>query len=112
MLVNVPPVGTGMKVKVLEAMAYGVPVVANDDGAEGLDWTDRPPVCRANDDDEIATAAMRLAGDPQECRRLAAAGRACVEQAFSPAAVASHLVKELVRLVAPGLLLAGALGPP
>lgn len=109
-MVNVPPVGTGMKVKVLESMAYGVPVVANEDGAEGLDWIDRPPICQAEDDDQIATAAMRLAGDSQERGRLAAAGRACVEQAFSPTVVASRLVNELARLVAPGLLVAGALG--
>jgi glycosyltransferase involved in cell wall biosynthesis len=109
-LVNVPPVGTGMKVKVLEAMAYGVPVVANDEGAEGLEWIDRPPVCQANDDDQIAAEAMRLALNPQERERVAVAGRACVEQAFSPTAVASRLVKELVRLVTPGLLVAGTLG--
>jgi hypothetical protein len=53
---------------------------------------------------------MRLARNRQERERLAAAGRACVEQAFSPTAVASRLVKELVRLVTPGLLVAVALG--
>ena len=32
-----PARGTGMKVKVLESMAYGVPVVTTAEGAEGLD---------------------------------------------------------------------------
>lgn len=35
-LVYLPTIGSGMKVKVMEAIAYGTPVVTNEEGAEGL----------------------------------------------------------------------------
>ena len=39
-LVYAPAVGSGMKVKVIEAMALGTPVVTNSQGIEGLPATD------------------------------------------------------------------------
>jgi glycosyltransferase involved in cell wall biosynthesis len=44
------PLGSGIKVKVLEAMAYGVPVVTTDEGIRGIRrvWGSR---CFANDDE-------------------------------------------------------------
>jgi polysaccharide biosynthesis protein PslH len=40
-MVYAPPVGSGMKVKVMEAFALGVPVVTTSDGVEGLTAFDR-----------------------------------------------------------------------
>jgi glycosyltransferase involved in cell wall biosynthesis len=98
-LVNAPPVGTGMKVKVLEAMAYGVPVVANGDGAEGLEWDRQAPVRRADHDEEIAEAVVRILEDADQHAQLALAGRDCLARSFSPEPVAARLVVELARLV-------------
>jgi glycosyltransferase involved in cell wall biosynthesis len=103
-LVNVPPIGTGMKVKVLEAMAYGVPVVANMDGAEGLEWVNDAPVSPVNGDEEIAAAVVALLRDTERRKVLSTAGRACVERSFSPTAVASRLASELMRLVAAAII--------
>jgi glycosyltransferase involved in cell wall biosynthesis len=98
-LVNAPPVGTGMKIKVLEAMACGVPVVANDDGAEGLDWDKGAPITRAQTDEDIAAAVLSLLRDDVRRRKVAADGRVSVERSFAPRTVASRLVVELMRLV-------------
>ncbi len=100
-LVNAATVGTGMKVKVLEAMAYGVPVVANAEGAEGLEWDREAPISHAEHDAQIAAAAVALARDCERRRAIAAAGRACVERSFAPAVVAPRLVIELRNLLAP-----------
>src|SRR5262249_48912110 len=57
-------VGSGMKVKVLEALACGVPVVTTRAGAEGIVANDGVVV--AEDDDEIASATIAILNDPDE----------------------------------------------
>lgn len=60
--------GGGAKVKVLEAMALGVPVVTTRDGAEGL--PQHGGLFLAQDDEAMAGEAARLLGD-LEARRKA-----------------------------------------
>ncbi|MBI4514590.1 MAG: glycosyltransferase family 4 protein [Deltaproteobacteria bacterium] len=91
-LVYAPPVGTGMKVKVLEAMAYGVPAVVNSEGFEGLEADPDPPVRLANSDDEIVEQVSELLQDPAARRRAAEEGRRCVDRSFCPEAVARALI--------------------
>lgn len=54
--------GSGMKVKVLESLASGLPVVTTVDGAEGV--MDNPGVIVAQSDGEIAQAVVELLADP------------------------------------------------
>jgi glycosyltransferase involved in cell wall biosynthesis len=98
-LVYAPPVGTGMKVKVLEAMAYGVPVVVNAEGFEGLDADPEPAVHSANSDDEIVDAVLELLGDPAKRRHAIEGGRACLVRSFSPEVAVSALVDELSTMI-------------
>jgi polysaccharide biosynthesis protein PslH len=90
-MVYMPPIGTGMKVKVLEAMAYGVPVVTNEDGCEGLDADPDAPVLRASSNEEAAELVVELLRDEARRRRIAREGRACVERTFSPKPVTKQL---------------------
>lgn len=53
--------GSGVKVKVLEALALGIPVVSTPDGAEGLG--DRGGVTVETEDRALAMAAVRLLSD-------------------------------------------------
>jgi glycosyltransferase involved in cell wall biosynthesis len=66
--------GSGMKVKVLEALAVGVPVVTTPAGAEGFAASDGIVV--ATSDREVATATASLLADAGERR---ARGRAAAE---------------------------------
>ena len=91
-LVYAPPVGTGMKVKVLEAMAYGVPVVANSEGYEGLEVDATAPVRLAVTDDEIVDNVLALLDDERNRQRVIHEGIACVQRSFSPEKVAGQLV--------------------
>lgn len=90
-LVYAPPIGTGMKVKVLEAMAYGVPVVTNAEGFEGLDADLAPPVVLAQSDDELEAGILALGEDSWRRRQVIAEGRACLDRSFSPAVVVEKL---------------------
>jgi polysaccharide biosynthesis protein PslH len=64
--------GSGMKVKVLESLALGLPVVSTPDGAEGL--VDRGGVFVEVDDRRLAAAALALIEDGE--LRAAAGARA------------------------------------
>lgn len=75
-------VGSGTKLKVLEALAAGTPVVCTPVAAEGLDVVnDEHLLVRASDED-LAHAALQVIDDPALARRLAQSGRARVEARY------------------------------
>ena len=64
--------GRGVKNKVLEAMAMGVPVVASRVAADGLDVRDREHLLTADTAADIAAALAELVPDRERRRTLAA----------------------------------------
>jgi polysaccharide biosynthesis protein PslH len=83
--------GSGMKVKVLEAFAYGVPVVTTTEGVEGIPARDGIHVGIRDDDAGLVDRSVNLLTDPslQEPQRQAA--RVLVEQYCHPRAVLNAL---------------------
>ena len=57
--------GAGIKVKCLEALQYGVPVVSTSVGAEGLGLHDSRAVVVTDDPQEFATSLLRLYETPE-----------------------------------------------
>lgn len=86
--------GSGIKNKVLEAMAAGTPVVANKLGVEGVDGlvADEHHI-QAESADALADAAVRLLQDADLRCRLAEAGRRHVVAEFSWDAQARRLME-------------------
>jgi glycosyltransferase involved in cell wall biosynthesis len=78
--------GFGMKLKTLEAMAAGTPVVGSDRGLEGL-VVDGPGVTlcalRANDPAEFVAAVSRLFEDSELREQLSKNGRSLIEQKYT-----------------------------
>lgn len=68
-------IARGTQNKILEAMAMGVPVVTSRVAAGGVDARDGEHFLVASTPSEYAAAVERIASDPAERRRLAAAGR-------------------------------------
>lgn len=83
--------GGGMRVKILDAWAWGVPVVSTRLGAEGVDVRPDEDVLLADDPDAFADACIRLLTDSGLRSRLAHAGRDAVESRYSAARVYSAL---------------------
>lgn len=70
--------GGGMRVKILDAWARGVPVVSTTIGAEGLAYQDGDNLLLADTPAAFAEAVNRVLGDPALAARLAEAGRRTV----------------------------------
>ena len=75
--------GAGVKGKVNQAMAHGLPVVATTCAVEGMHLRDGEDVLVADDADAFADAVLRLHDDGALWARLAANGRANVTRHFS-----------------------------
>ena len=92
------PRGSGMKVKTLEAMASGVPVVTTPAGAEGIEASDG--VIVEAEPERLAAAARELLTDEAARRERGAAAREDFERRYSPAPATKALVELLERMLA------------
>jgi polysaccharide biosynthesis protein PslH len=78
--------GFGMKIKTLEYMSAGIPVVGSDRGLEGIavDGAKIPlRALRANSISEYITAITKLFNDPQLRASLSTNGRQAIEQEYT-----------------------------
>jgi glycosyltransferase involved in cell wall biosynthesis len=74
--------GSGTRLKILEAMALGVPVVSTRKGAEGLDAADGEHLLLADDPNEFAAKTTALLRDTALRERLVGQARRLVEQRY------------------------------
>lgn len=74
--------GGGTRLKILEAMALGTPVVSTTKGAEGLNVTPGRDILIADDPAEFAAQVVRLLGDCSLREQLATNARRLVEQQY------------------------------
>jgi glycosyltransferase involved in cell wall biosynthesis len=88
--------GSGMKVKVLEAMASGVPVVTTPAGAEGIDPSDGVVV--HTEPDALAAATAELLADEDARRQRGAAARADFESRYAPEPATEPIVELYARM--------------
>lgn len=85
-------VGGGSRLKILEALAMGVPVVTTRIGCEGLDVQDGQHVLLADEPESFAAAIRRLHQDRALVERLVGAGRKLVEEHYDWQVIGRRLV--------------------
>ncbi len=81
--------GSGVRVKIVEALAAGLPVVSTSKGCEGLAVTNGLDIVVADEPEAFADAVVGLANDPAARSRLSAGGVAYAAAQHSPTHVAA-----------------------
>jgi len=94
--------GGGMRVKILDAWLWGLPVVSTTLGAEGIALRDGENILLADDPPAFAAACVRLLTDPALNLRLGAAGRRWVEEQYGWQAVYRRVDEVYAGLLQPG----------
>lgn len=84
-LLYAPGRGSGMKIKILEAMAFGVPIVTTSEGTEGIPAIDGVHVGLCEDDDGLVERTVALLTDASRQDRQRAAARRLWESHCCPA---------------------------
>lgn len=94
-----PARGSGMKIKVSEAMAFGVAVVTTHEGVEGLPAEHGIHASIADDDEALIDCTVRLLEDASARNRQRAAGRALIETHCSPERTVTAIEEAYSRIV-------------
>jgi glycosyltransferase involved in cell wall biosynthesis len=91
--------GGGTRLKILEAIALGVPVISTTKGAEGLNLHDNEHLLIADTPAEMVSAVSRIFQDSALSQRLAVAGRAQVEREYDWHVIAGRLIDLIEQVV-------------
>lgn len=85
--------GGGTRLKILEAMALGVPVISTTKGAEGLNLRPEEHILLADQPAQMADKIRALFDNPAQRTALAARARALVEREYDWSVISRQLLK-------------------
>lgn len=91
--------GSGTRLKIMEAMASGIPIVSTSIGSEGIEVTDGQDIILADNARGFATKTLDLLGDPDKRAVISANARKLVEDKYSWKGIANNYQKELLKMV-------------
>ena len=94
-VINPVTFGGGLKIKTVEALCHGAPLVTTPKGVEGLELTDPSPCIVCADWTEMVKALQSLIEDPQKRVQLSQAALQYADQHFSQEAAYGPLSKFL-----------------
>lgn len=89
-------IGSGMRIKLLDAARAGVPIISTTIGARGLGFRAEEHFLAADSPAEFVDQIARLVAEPELGLRLATAAQTHIEAHFSPMAVAARRT-EIIR---------------
>lgn len=87
---SVPLHGSGTRLKTLEYMACGVPVVSTTKGVEGHDLRIGTDLIVRDDEQEISDSIIELINDPSRAREMAASGQIRTRERYTWTAIAER----------------------
>ena len=92
--INVVPLlsGSGIRVKIIEAMSVGKTVVTTTVGAQGIDYSDGENILIANTPEEFARQIKRCLDDEAFCDHVGAAAARLVAEKYDEGMLSSRLL--------------------
>lgn len=97
-------VGGGSRLKILEAMAAGVPVVSTTLGAEGLDVHDGEDILIADTNEQLAEKIGSVIESEELRQRISAAGHVLVAERYDWSRLGANLFEKYQQLLTTGFL--------
>ena len=85
--------GGGTRIKILEAMAWGLPVAATSLAAEGQGFTDNEEIVISDSDEGLAGLIVALCSDPERLERQRRQAWETVRLHFAPSSIESAVRK-------------------
>ncbi len=85
--------GSGIRIKILEALSMGIPVISTTVGFEGIPVEQEIHGLRADSPDELVQASVRLSQDKKLAARLGKNGQQMVLETYSEANVSKKLLE-------------------
>ncbi|AFZ36257.1 glycosyl transferase group 1 [Stanieria cyanosphaera PCC 7437] len=91
--------GSGTRIKILHAMAMGLPVISTSLGCEGLEVTDGENILIRDTPKEFAEAVIQVSNDFQLKTKLSVNGRRLVEQTYDWQNIFARYEQEILTLI-------------
>ena len=85
-------IGGGTRLKIVEALSMGCPVVSSAIGAEGLDLVDGEHLRMTSTEEELEQAVLHLLDHPEEALAMAERGQQRAREAFTWEILSQHLL--------------------
>lgn len=92
--------GTGINVKTVQAIAYGMPLLTTEWGSKGVDTSE--PLHKLASLDDLVRTLLQLVERPAELERLAAVSRGLYQQFFDTSVTALQALVQRVPMSAAG----------
>jgi glycosyltransferase involved in cell wall biosynthesis len=93
-------VGSGTRLKIMEAMSFGNPVVSTSIGCEGIDAADNEQLLIRDSPEQFAAGILSLLRNPFEFRRLSANARAFVQATYDWNVIGENMSRDLASTIA------------
>ena len=84
--------GSGLRIKLVEGLAYGKAIITTSIGAEGIPYSSNKDLLIANSNQEFTKAIISLLNNPSQKQSLQSAARKLAENTFDYKSIAKHLI--------------------
>ena len=74
--------GSGIRIKILESMTLGIPVISTTKGAQGIPYTDKKNIIIANKPDDFKKAILELINNKNFAKKIAQGGQELIQNHF------------------------------
>ena len=93
--INLVPLlsGSGIRVKIIEAMSMGKVVISTTVGAQGIDYTEGTDLLIADSPDDFARQIKRCLDDPAFCHNVGAAARRLIADRYDGQKLTNELIE-------------------